>query len=549
MFLVQYYLFYCCKKEWLVHGKIVTFQDSTGKGVVINHFKKLFSFTRATWHDPKALPTKGLLVEYRADGDQILDIHASRYQDFTKDSLVSENEFWKTDTDDELADREEKKRFAKINEIYKATDYATLKDVPISLPIAQAVKNYFVLENAAIAMIDELPQDVEHMLDYLLLKRFLLRALDTLLFMDRTHTRDYFLRYTTTITRLENSYRILARINNFNVVPVFEEFFLRYQVHYQALCSAVTSSREGHTMLERQKQSAAREIKFLQRQIETKQAKSDAQERIRNLSDNIGEQQKQIAKAQARIKQLEEMRNDFYKRNLETFQLVLNTAYERLLRKLKNGLNISSTLLDDEIWRLSTNSSSIKVQFFRNGGEENICTYSFAKFYLRHLDAKMLQGTDNELEDYCKKIHKTSQKYFLIVSDNLDFITNVKVQILAQAKFNQCKQAEKIIALHSFLRDFAFHKIIIDKNTKWLPTDTIIATIAEFPKNKTAEIQITFLNDKSFFSHNVASDNSKTTSNAPTATFAKAEDLWEQIPENERKSSDFSQPTDDSSNS
>ena len=92
-----------------MHGKIVTFQDATGKGVVINHFKKLFSFSRATWHDPKALPTKGLLVEYRADNDQILDIHASRYQDFS-DSLVSEHEFWQTETDDELADKEEKKR-------------------------------------------------------------------------------------------------------------------------------------------------------------------------------------------------------------------------------------------------------------------------------------------------------------------------------------------------------------------------------------------------------------------------------------------------------
>ncbi len=416
-----------------MHGKIVTFQDATGKGVVINHFKKLFSFSRATWHDPKALPTKGLLVEYRADNDQILDIHASRYQDFS-DSLVSEHEFWQTETDDELADKEEKKRFAKINDVYKSTDYATLNNVPVSLPIAQAVKNYFVLENAAIAMIDELPQDIEHMLDYLLLKRFLLRALDTLLFMDRTRTRDYFLRYTTTIMRLENSYRILARINNFNVVPIFEEFFLRYQVHYQALCSAITSSREGHTMLERQKQGATREIKFLQRQIDTKQAKPNTLERIKELSNNLNEQQKQIAKAQTQIKKLEELRDDFYQRNLETFKLVLNTSYERLLRKLKNGLNISSTLLDDEIWKLSVNSSSIKVQFFRNGGEENICTYSFAKFYLHHLDTKMLQGINYELENYCKKIRKTSQKYFLIVSDNLDFITNVKLQILTQAK-------------------------------------------------------------------------------------------------------------------
>ena len=124
-----------------MHGKIVTFQDATGKGVAINHFKKLFSFSRTTWHDPKALPTKGLLVEFRADGDQILDIHASRYQTFTADSLVSESDFWHTDTDDELADKEERKRFAKINDIYKSTDYATLNDVPVSLPIAQAVKN------------------------------------------------------------------------------------------------------------------------------------------------------------------------------------------------------------------------------------------------------------------------------------------------------------------------------------------------------------------------------------------------------------------------
>lgn len=532
-----------------MHGKIVTFQDATGKGVVINHFKKLFSFSRATWHDPKALPTKGLLVEYRADNDQILDIHASRYQDFSEDSLVSENDFWHTETDDELADKEEKKRFAKINDVYKSTDYATLNDVPISLPIAQSVKNYFVLENAAIAMIDELPQDVEHMLDYLLLKRFLLRALDTLLFMDRTRTRDYFLRYTTTITRLENSYRILARINNFNVVPIFEEFFLRYQVHYQALCSAITSSREGRTMLERQKQAAAREIKFLQRQIDTKQAKPNTLERIKELNDNLGEQQKQIAKAQTQIKKLEELRDDFYQRNLETFKLVLNTSYERLLRKLKNGLNISSTLLDDEIWKLSVNSSSIKVQFFRNGGEENICTYSFAKFYLRHLDTKMLQGTDHELESYCKKIRKTSQKYFLIVSDNLDFITNVKLQILTQAKFNQCKQAEKVIALHSLLRDIAFTQIIIDKNTKWLSTNEIIATISEFPKNKNTDIQVTFMHDKNFFPLKVESDNNEITFNLPTTVLAKAEELWEQIPEGEHEISDFSQPTDDSSNS
>ena len=532
-----------------MHGKIVTFQDATGKGVATNHFKKLFSFSRTTWHDPKALPTKGLLVEFRADGDQILDIHASRYQTFTADSLVSESDFWHTDTDDELADKEERKRFAKINDIYKSTDYATLNDVPVSLPIAQAVKNYFVLENTAIAMIDELPQDIEHMLDYLLLKRFLLRALDTLLFMDRTHTRDYFLRYTTTITRLENSYRILARINNFNVVPVFEEFFLRYQIHYQALCSAITSSREGHTMLERQKQSAAREIKFLQKQIDTKQAKPDAPERIKELSDNIGEQQKQIASAQTQIQKLEELRDNFYKRNLETFELVLNTSYERLLRKLKNGLNISSTLLDDEIWKLSANSSSIRVQFFRNGGEENICTYSFAKFYLRHLDTKVLQGTDHELEDYCKKIHKTSQKYFLIVSDNLDFITNVKVQILTQAKFNQCKQAEKVIALHSLLRDFAFTQIIIDKNTKWLSTNEIIATIAEFPKNKTTDIKVTYLHDKSFFPLKADTDNNEITFNLPTTALAKAEELWEQIPEDKHEISDFTQSADDSSNS
>lgn len=533
-----------------MHGKIVTFQDFTGKGVVINHFKKLFSFSRPTWHDPKALPTKGLLVEFRADQDQILDIHASRYQTFNENSLVSEHDFWVTETDEELAEREEKKRFVKINEIYRTTDYATLNDVPVSLPVAQAVKNYFVLENAAISMIDELPQDIEHMLDYLLMKRFLLRALDTLLFMDRTRTRDYFLRYTTTITRLENSYRILARINNLSVVPAFEDYFLKYQIHYQALCSAVTSNREGATLLERQKQSVAREIKFLQKQMENQKAKPEVLKKIQDLSETIDKQQKQLTQVSTKIQHLEELRDDFYKRNLETFELVLNTAYERILRKLKNGLNISSTLLDDEIWKLSVQSTSIKVQFFRNGGEENICTYNFAKFYLRHLDQKMLQGTDHELESYCKKIAKTAQKYFLIVSENIDFITNVKVQILAQAKFYQCKQAEKVIALHSFLRDIAFAQIIIDKDIRWLSTDEIIATIQEFPKNKNAEIKVFSSRDKNLFppetSQMPPSDNPQ---DAPTTKVEKVEDLWEQISQDQVQSSEFSLPQEDSSSS
>ncbi len=103
--------------------------------------------------------------------------------------------------------------------------------------------------------------------------------------------------------------------------------------------------------------------------------------------------------------------------------------------------------------------------------------------------------------------------------------------------------------LHSLLRDIAFTQIIIDKNTKWLSTNEIIATIAEFPKNKNTDIKVTFMHDKNFFPLKIELDNNEITFNLPTTTLAKAEELWEQIPEDKHEISDFSQITDDSSNS
>lgn len=472
-----------------MHGKIIRYQEFSGKGVVINHFKKLFSFNRSSWHDQKALPTKGLLVECRVDNDNILDARASRYQVFNESTIVTEHDFWITQTDEELAEIEEKKRFIQIQKIYRETDYTKMEDIPITIPIIHAIKNYFVLENAAISMVDDLPQHHEFLLNYLLLKRFLLKALDTLLFIDRTRTRDYFLRFISPITRLENSYRSLMRCKNINPVPIFEAYFLRYQSHYQALCAAITNSQEGLSLLERQKQGAVREIKYIQKQFGNNLT-AELNKKIDELNQSLDKHERNLSSTSEHIKHLKALRDEFYQRNLDTFQLVLETTHTRLLRRLKVGLNICSTLLDDEIWKLAINSSSLKAQFFRNGGEENICTYTFAKFYLSHLDRGLLHGIEQEVYNYCQKIRKNLQNYILIVSDSIDFTTNVKIEILSQNKYNNIKSAPKVIALHSLLRDIAFTQIVIDQNITWLSTDDVISTIHEFPKNKNTDIKI-----------------------------------------------------------
>ena len=110
-----------------MHGKIVRYLNSNGKGVVINASKMLFDFTKEAWHDKKVMPMVGMFVEFRCnDLHQITDCKVSRFQEFGGNTMLTEADFWHHDTDEELITLQSNARDAIVQKIYKSTDYGIL---------------------------------------------------------------------------------------------------------------------------------------------------------------------------------------------------------------------------------------------------------------------------------------------------------------------------------------------------------------------------------------------------------------------------------------
>lgn len=157
-----------------MHGKIVRYLSSNGKGAVINLSRKLFEFTKETWHDKKVIPAVDMFVEFRCnEAGQITDCKASKFQDFSGNSMISESEFWHHETDEQLETLLSNKRDAIVQKIYKETNYQKIKEITLDIKPMESLKRYFYQEFSAIAFLNDLylPKN-KYLYDYTHLKRF-----------------------------------------------------------------------------------------------------------------------------------------------------------------------------------------------------------------------------------------------------------------------------------------------------------------------------------------------------------------------------------------
>ena len=473
-----------------MHGKVVSYQGSTGRGVITTLAKKLFEFNKAAWHDKRVIPAIGMFVEFRAETNFVSDAHASKFQIFDERTVVSEYDFWHTESDEELETLEETKKFEYVESIYKKTDYNTIEEIVSLMTVADAVKGYFFAESSSVAAIDDLAHD-DHMIiiDYIQLKRFINKALETLLFSDKTIQRDKFSEFFAILTRLENSYESMVKYQNLNIENIFEQSFIRFQFHYQAFCSAIENHKDRLTLAKKQEKGYAFQVNTLLNRIQSNMGNVEAnKEKLEKIQVQLQASIKERERVGENLARLEAIRKNFYDTHLTAFQVIFQTAFNRFFKKIKNGLDHCGSLLDDQIWRLAANSSSLK-NHFKGGGEENYCAVNFALQYLNRLNKSMLHNADQDLWRYCNAFQKQQRTYALIVSSNIDLTTEVKVNILARKKYLVVKHAPKKINLQSLLRDFNFATIYVDKDLDWASNEEVLKEIQGFKNNVNAKIE------------------------------------------------------------
>lgn len=484
-----------------MHGKIAIYMDSTGRGTVVNSTNTFFDFNRQIWNDKKSMPSVGMLVEFRTftnekkEGDKlaqtsktISSIKPSKFQEFKEGDFITEHDFWKTNDDDELEDLQHSRRSAYITELYRSTDFDNIEKIPLSLTIPQAIQKHFAHEILSVETLQnnlEDEKEIPCILDYLILKRFLFKAYDTLIFMDNSIDQTQFSALKSIMMHLENSYKQMASDQKPNITKIFNETFLSLQCHYQALIATIDTRKNRLASLQTQ-------IKTLQSEINLKSnANNTDPQKLKIRQEKLAKLQKEAQYYETSLKRLDTIRDDFYKKNYSIFENAFKLSREKLFKKIITGLNLCATIMDMKIWRLSLKSSGVKNSYFTMSNIENsFCSISFAEHYLSRLNKATLNPFDQKLLLYIQKITKEQRKKFLVVSSDLNLLCKLKIENFSQNPYYLVKYAPKKVNYQSLMRDNTFSVVYINEKHVWASVADIILEGKHFDKSGKTKFKI-----------------------------------------------------------
>lgn len=460
-----------------MHGKIVRYLNSNGKGVVINASKMLFEFTKDAWHDKRVIPMVGMYVEFRCnEAHQITDCKLSKFQEFGGATMVSETQFWRCETDDELLRIQSDARDEIVKKIYKGTDYTKISNIPLNLKVVDSIKKHFHQEFLAISFLNDLPLIKNQIFyDYTFLKRFSAKALDHLLFNDKTIRKDDFIEELSVMTRLESALQDFERFSNVNVKHIFEQAFLLEQCHYQALQVAITNAKDSQSLAQKRVSALRSDCLLFERRIEARldiPNNTAKLEKARTELKKMQENENFYNRLYAYLSQLSRKFEEYY---FKAFEEIFSKVHLRIHKKVKSGLDVCVAIIDEKIYRKSLNSVAFSKNFFKNPLNDRAPNiFYFIEQYLEHLNKERLNEKDVLLYKYSLKLKKSLRKNYLIVSSDEKRATEMKLEILAQNKFNVIKTAYKNTIYFSLVNEICFDKIYIDPSHIWKTPAEII---------------------------------------------------------------------------
>lgn len=484
-----------------MHGKILRYSNQTKNGVIVNASKKIFELRGSSWHDPKMMPSTGMLVEFRLDdnGYAITDCKASKYQTFPEDGLIREIDFWRTNTDDELKSKEADARANIAKQIFTETNYLKLNVIELSKQIPDTIKDYFRDEFQSLMMMGQMiapeeQQDSALRVNYIIVKTYLNKAVDFLVFNDRHITIDNFADDLQMLKQLEYSYKRFQ--TNVNLTPdkIYEECFLDVQYHYKGVLRAIDSFSEKKLALQNKIRVGSMEIRSIQNKIDGKRGDlAVLEEKKVKTRALISKAESDIKIVESTIGRLKALSNNFKKDNLAKFEVVFNKMYEMLINKTKDAMDIVATHIDNKLWKLGMGSVAIKNVFFKHDINSAFCVMTFLGNHVKMLDKSKLRDNEYAVYQYYNKYINKNAKHYLIFTDEQNFALELKIKIMSASKTNVVTIYHKEIEYFSAVNSKKFEVIYINSELKLHMPSSIIKIGKESKKNKDSNFALVSL--------------------------------------------------------
>ena len=469
--------------------------------MIINATKKIFELRDKNWHDKRVMPSAGLLVEFRLDEDndsRVTSCKASKYQAFPEGGLVREIDFWRTNTDDELKSKESDAKANIAKKIFEETDYYKLETIEISTSIQDTIKDYFREEFNALNSIQGMEEEndgdeekAQKKINYTILKPYLTKAIDYLVFNDRHVTIDVFADDLQILTKLEYSYRQFQTNVNLTADKIYEECFLDSQYHYKGVLRAIEGFNEQKLSMQNKIRVGAMELRSIQAKIDAKKGDPIAlEERKKRTMAVVAKSETEIKTLTEAFDRLKALSDNFKSENLKKFESVFNKMYEILIGKTKDAMDICATHIDNKLWKLGMESVAIKNVFFKHNINAPFCAMTFLGNHVKMLDKSKIRDNEYVVYQYYNKYIQKNVKTFLIFSDNPDFCLELKVKIMAKSKFYNVVLFHKEIEYFSAVNRQKFELIYIDSELRFDTPAGIIKIGKESKKNKDTNFAI-----------------------------------------------------------
>ncbi|STQ85689.1 hypothetical protein LS73_005210 [Helicobacter muridarum] len=449
-----------------MHGKITRYTATTGSGVIMNASKKIFELKKESWHDGRNRPAVGMYVEFRTgdNGIQVTDARASKYQEFPPDALIREIDFWKSNTDEELKNKEAELRAREIQKIFAQTNYLKIQEIELDRSVQDCIKEYFALELKSVEFLQELDiASLAPIIDFSICKRFLNKALDHLIFSDRKLNIDMFAEFHGRLGTLEYSHTFFSK-NDVNPQRVFEEAFLEYQLHYKGAIRASSGIKERIMQLQNKIRTTAHDIKVIYKRIEAKKGdENELKEKMARMRANSDKAHEEVKTLTSASENLDNLCKAFSEKNLKIFEAVFRKTMNMLREKTEEALNVTATQLDNQIWELGMKSVSIRNVFFKHNINEPYCMMTFLGQTIKKLDkGKITAANEQAMYRYYTSHQLKYVKRFLILTNQAKVEISVKIDIMSQSKNNNVVIAKKDSEFFREINKTKFQEILID---------------------------------------------------------------------------------------
>lgn len=190
-------------------------------------------------------------------------------------------------------------------------------------------------------------------------------------------------------------------------------------------------------------------------------------------------------------KQLSHLKTQFEEHYFKIYTDLYEKTHKRIYKKIKSGLDICITILNDKIYHKILKSVSLQKNFFKNANNDRVPTMIyFIEQYLGHLNKDRLNELDTLLYHYINKLKKKQRKYFLIVTTDEQESTNLKLKILRENELYSVKTAYKRTLYFSLINEITFEKIYIDSAHIWENPEGLIQEAKAFKTNAQTPFEI-----------------------------------------------------------